>query len=121
MMPPSAHEAELLYPLVEHPALLRGEQFGHFSSCADQFLADQLGLHKNLRAQLFKRGPVDRFCQEQTMDFLLCGMHQVMQRCHILCHRRDQRGDFFLLLLCGINFDRRMFHHALNTLRPFRI
>ena len=69
-MPPSDHEAEFLNPLVEHLALLRGQHFGHISQCADQILADRLGLRKALRTQRFKRGPVDRVRQEQIMDFL---------------------------------------------------
>ena len=78
-MPPSAHEAEFLNPLVEHLALLRGQHFGHISQCADQILADHLGLRKALRAQLFERGPVDRVRQEQIMYFLPGGAQTVMQ------------------------------------------
>ena len=51
-MPPSAHGTEFLNPLVEYLALLRGQHFGHISQCADQILADHLGLRKALGGDL---------------------------------------------------------------------
>ena len=65
----SAHGAELLDQLVEHLALLQGQYFGHINQCADQILANLLGVRKALAAQCFKRGPVDRVGQEQIMNF----------------------------------------------------
>ena len=54
-MPSSVHGAELLDPLIEQLALVRGQHFGHISQCADQILADPFGIRKSIGAQLLER------------------------------------------------------------------
>ena len=98
--------AELLDPLAELLALLRGQHVGHIGQCADQILTDPLGIRKALHAQLLERGPVDCVRQEQITDFLPGGAHPVVHRFQFLRNRCDQSGDLFLLLLRGIEIGR---------------
>ena len=113
-VPPSVQGAELLDSLVENLTLLQGQYFGHISQCADQILANLFGIRKALGTQPLQRGPVDRVRQEEIVNFPPGGAHPVVRRFHILGDRRGQRDDLVLLFLRGIDFDRRMFHNALD-------